>query len=732
MRKILAKTVAAAALFLVLGAPARADLPANLSSLDPNGLVGLADQVRGSPEDLEALAGYIETRYFADAATTRQISPSQWFQLVFRLAERSTPQRRALWADKLCAAFVSDAQVLVGLSMREMCVARDFLHRLGQGQTQDILTGWAAGADLGRLDPNECQSLSVMLGIAGESGNSARARLADAMISKYVANGGQGMSGLTVDNLTCLAGSLTGLRTSDKSQADRVTEAFKAVVGQLGTVMLADPSALAKTPGRQLRQRVAMMGAARDSRGGRVVATWVNGNDEWKTWNAVDLTWLSGDLRTAEGDDAEAARRQLISQFAGTVLADAPSVRSLPCEQWSWLVLRLGRSLTAGEKTAWIGRLHEGYSNDPNTLGGLKAFDAGCLLAALGGLGDSQVPAVAWIWLQHTSDMGSSARQLTEISHLAAGYGGSSQDKAAVVAKLETALEAAGGTYSPARQGEWLGVVKTLVELGEIDKAKQWAMAGYQAALGSDEARAAADAQTLSWAANLLSTASMMDQGYVAYAQVLARLAHEGKLGDSLAAMVDSGGPLGTPETRSIVEAEVADPNGCARLAVAGILSRAYRGTNELAAWKAKLDQRIAAAGDTGDLKAGWLLARAYAETLTQVHPYPLRGKDLLNQALAAAQSPSLRFQAVKALVDGYAAIDRHDQGVALLDSVAGQFDGTEMTSAVQKLRQDTLNGKQQMEQGLLVSKAAQESRNLRAWQDEMSRRAGAAAGGNR
>ncbi len=158
--------------------------------------------------------------------------------------------------------------------------------------------------------------------------------------------------------------------------------------------------------------------------------------------------------------------------------------------------------------------------------------------------------------------------------------------------------------------------------------------------------------------------------------------------------MAKSFGTLNSPETRSIVEAQLVDPQGQPRVELANTLSWAHLRAKQLKQWQSSLEQRIGAAG--GDAKARWLIARAYAESLETVRYglSPLRGKHWLDEALATASSQTCRLEALRQLVEGYGFIGRHDAALALIAGVQDQFATPEGSSAIQTLLSETQQAK--------------------------------------
>ena len=81
------------------------------------------------------------------------------------------------------------------------------------------------------------------------------------------------------------------------------------------------------------------------------------------------------------------------------------------------------------------------------------------------------------------------------------------------------------------------------------------------------------------------------------------------------------------------------------------------------------------------------MIARAHASALEMDDEHPLGGKVWLDQALATAESEERRFQALEILVNGYAKMGKHNAGIALLDSLTGQFSSQDSSAELGTLR---------------------------------------------
>jgi hypothetical protein len=229
-------------------------------------------------------------------------------------------------------------------------------------------------------------------------------------------------------------------------------------------------------------------------------------------------------------------------------------------------------------------------------------------------------------------------------------------------------------------------VVGCYVRLGDTEKAQAWAMKAYVAMVGSEAARASVSPADLARLADLLGQASLTGEGkgFPGYAAVLARFAVEGTL--EVKDPVLLADPLGTDEARKVLRDVLVDSHDQPRLAAAKILAVAYQRAEESGAWRSLLEDKISTGA--GDIKALWLAAKAYTDTLVTDPPNPLRRKMWLDAALAAASSEPVRVAVLEEFVDFYRSVQRPGLGAELLESVAHQF-GAEAAAKLDRLRSD-------------------------------------------
>jgi hypothetical protein len=93
----------------------------------------------------------------------------------------------------------------------------------------------------------------------------------------------------------------------------------------------------------------------------------------------------------------------------------------------------------------------------------------------------------------------------------------------------------------------------------------------------------------------------------------------------------------------------------------------------DMSGWQQFLKEKLQEPALAGDVKAGWLLTRAYAEAAGG-HWDPMSGQPWVQQAMAAAQSEPLRLQCASMLIKAYMQETDYDRAQSLLASVSPQF----------------------------------------------------------
>ncbi len=351
----------------------------------------------------------------------------------------------------------------------------------------------------------------------------------------------------------------------------------------------------------------------------------------------------------------------------------------------------------------------------------LAPEDVDALVGCLAHLDEAQAAEVAVHWL---ANQASSARDeplaLANIAMRAAKV------EPETVAPMMDGLEQMWLESGAAEAGDLDAVEaigQTYRSVGNSEKANQWVMRAYGAVIGSEESRATVEIDQLTRLAVLMREQGLTDvgTGYTAFAAALGVKARDGTLEGRWFRMRNLAAPLGTVETRQILEEELLDAQGNPRQGVAQVLSWTYHHLGEIEAWKDMLDQK--AAQTSGDAKALWLLARSYAQSTVLVEPNPLIGEKWLSQALAASATDTVRLLALDELARGYMMIQKHETAIGLLESVAGQIDTDEGRERFEALQARVQTSAVRAESHRIRDLAIREARAKTAWRSELERR---------
>ena len=427
-----------------------------------------------------------------------------------------------------------------------------------------------------------------------------------------------------------------------------------------------------------------------------VGTTWVASSDSFKSLPLHELAPLA---RMLAGDKAAGGdgRRKILDYLDQEILSDAGKTRSTSCRSWTVITYALRGDFSAEERTRWAEKLLAAFANTDEAVSALKGIDFAYVADALSSLSIASQRRLGQQWVEQHPGYTWPEATRDQMTRLAGVLRHSGQREAAAFLRanwistsadnVEQAFQEANLTWR-----ECVTVARAWQGHGDSAKAQEWAMRAYQMAL----AESPQSDGTLAVIGIALMEAGLAGEGtgdYVDYAAALVKVALSGKLTDAVRyeALCH---PLNSPETRSIVEAQLVDPQGQPRVELANTLSWAHLRAKQLKQWQSSLEQRIGAAG--GDAKARWLIARAYAESLETVRYglSPLRGKHWLDEALATASSQTCRLEALRQLVEGYGFIGRHDAALALIAGVQDQFATPEGSSAIQTLLSETQQAK--------------------------------------
>jgi hypothetical protein len=311
----------------------------------------------------------------------------------------------------------------------------------------------------------------------------------------------------------------------------------------------------------------------------------------------------------------------------------------------------------------------------------MKAADVMSLSSTLGALGDASGKQMVLRWLQLQPSAGRRAMRVWDVLSTAQALG---RSRKAEMAKVLEDLESSNLANPPKDQRGRVIAHGTLSQawlaVGDSVRAKRAAMRCYHEAVGTEDARAETTHMNLDMVAETFQMLDLIgeDKGYVGYAHALARLAREGKLPPGrpwhlcrLLAM-----PLGTKQTREVLEAELLDASGTPRLQVAAMLAWVYRRAGKLRAWIARVDAEIDKTAGQHDLQAMWLLARGHAAATMATRGDPQRAVPWLRRAMAVARSDPARLAVFREMTVFYEQLKWCRTGADILQSVRHQFSG--------------------------------------------------------
>ena len=639
-------------------------------------LTALASRLRGEGDAISAarksLAEYLAGKYLADAESTRSLSCSEWNSLISSLGGDLSDESKSSWVSQLKSSFSGSE-----MGLKDVLSLSYTLRKLDDSKTGEFVASWMSGSESWKDgEASELSSLAVRLrGCDDEAAKAARLSLLDHITAKYVCSTEAARSvscSIWRNFIYGLLGDFTDELKS--SWVSRLRSSFG--VGELNTK---DVLNLSSTLYQLGDQEVASF-----------MAPWVSASADWKSCTAARLSSLAWYLRNGGDDSVESARKSLATHVLSEYLTDSAKIRSISCSVWVGLSYYLSSALSEEDRQLWGDKLCTAFI-DSEVLAGLTSREVNRLIQSLRLLDNSQAVRLVSAWFRDCEDwVNSPVADLLSVGLWSAMN--NVGDKSKIIGDLDDALSGRLGELS---WRHYLYMGNIWLAVPDKAKAQQWVMRGYELAFGTEESRASIDSNSLKFLGQYLDNVELTGEGkaYPAFAAVLAELAKKDELSpDKWWRYGYYAAPLGTPEMRNVLRAELTDANGAPRAAVAKVLAMAYRESGELKSWQGFLDERISST--SGDTKALWLLARSFAESIVPHEVSPLRGKQWLDQALASAESVGVRFEALSEIVNGYADIGKHDTGLQLLDSMSGQFSGTAGAEDVEALKESIKKAK--------------------------------------
>ena len=336
----------------------------------------------------DRLAEHVENKYLADADTIRQMPIGDWTTLTQRLADGLTDQARGTWAEKLYAAFTSDA-ALGKMSFKDCNALTKTLQTLKSPLALTALPRWVEKTTQWQeAAPEELVQLAGGLAQTGEAGKAARALVVDQVERKYLVDAAS-IASVPLATWNSFATSL-GKDLSPQGQAAWAEKLYGAFTSD---------AALAKLASADCNTLAGILQSLGSKQGSTILPLWVEKTKQWRAATPEELVRLVNDI-SRSGEAGRNALAQLLSHVEVTYLAGTAAVTSVTCNQWWDLVRLFAEDLSPDAGRSWVGKLRAAYVDDAKTFAGLTSTDVTALSEALKRLGDPNGAAVITQWLE--------------------------------------------------------------------------------------------------------------------------------------------------------------------------------------------------------------------------------------------------------------------------------------------------------------------------------------------
>ena len=648
----------------------------------------------GGQPAVQRMAGHVQEAYLAQPGATRSVTLGQWQALAGVLAKTLSEGTRAFWAEGLRTAFVEDGETLAGLKLTDVQGLSTALKSLGDEQADAVAAVWVETTSAWQeYGPNALASLANVLSAAGDAGRSARQRLAAHVQQRYLSTSA-GARELGIAGWSELTGRLTQDLTGESriEWAQRIRDAYGGSEAVLLGLNIEELEALCKA-----------LGTLGDAHGPYLVAKYVERSTEWRLrGKPADLLRLM-QLLPGPGANLKAARLRVAAFLADTYLADPQKAHELGVKFWQGAAQLVGEDLSPEECRAWFERIRGTFLETDEAMAAMKTAEFDALVKSVAALDKKEAAGLVLSWLRLKE--GQVAKQADPGALAGLVLLLAEQDPESLkplMDAIEQHFLAVDGRKPLDLVTIW-HLMRIQFAVGNPEKAQAWVLRAYAVRLGTQAARNSIDPPTLGGLAGLMVSAGLTGKGK-GYVEFAATLAAQARNGDLASGSEEMAAPLGTPEARRILEDALivfVNAQENPRLGVAKMLAWAYRNADELDAWRQFIEDKVGSS--EGDVKALWLAAKAYTMTLLPDPPNPLRRKQGLEEALAAALSDPVRLAVLREFADYYKAINRPAVGALMLQSLKHQFSGEAA---------ETIGA---MQAGLQDAEAARQDRNTRA-----------------
>ena len=286
-------------------------------SLEGQDLVGLAISLKAVGESARPararLMERIASRYLGNAATTRELGPVFWSDVVTNLGtDHLSPEARMIWTAKLREAFVSNPGALQSLAPGDVLrLVRAVGLLSGKKTSKQLLSSWGQTVSLDSLGPGDLEYLAVSAGLDKENGEAVRARLREYLDGKYIRRGGA--EDISIRTWHSVAGGdMNGQRRSQ--WAARIQAAFAEDVGVLRSLAQEDVFYLTRC----------MWRLAGDAPASAVLTAWMDAAEPWTNMDSAGLVYIVNSLIVGREAGATEIPRQRLQahrhECIGTIL----------------------------------------------------------------------------------------------------------------------------------------------------------------------------------------------------------------------------------------------------------------------------------------------------------------------------------------------------------------------------------------------------------------------------
>jgi hypothetical protein len=624
---------------------------------------------------------HITAKYLDDLAKAKDVSIDRWADFANCLGGDLPPEGRQLWAFKIRAAFAGTTAAQAALQLGQLSRLVETITRLGDLQAGELAAMVVNSTDTWQSWPVEAtRSLSGMMPATGSGPAQARRRLIDYIGSKFMPDAG-------------------AIRKTPCQEWSRLTEVFGRHMepGTRAQWLQKLRGAFAPSSevvaGLALEEMKDLVGSIRNLGSGdgpEIVAAFVRKTDKWQASKPEDLAWLAEQL-AGSGDGGRSARQRLVDHISANCLATTESIRAIQISQWRTVCQKLGDLLTPELRAAWSAKLRDALAGGDTALRSMKAADVQDLVSAIAILRGPDSAALAASWMENRDAWAAApADVLASLAEVVVTQGSDKEKTASLMTDLDAHFSARHAA-KPLPWGHCDLIKRVWRYAGNMPKARQWALRGYESALGSEQARDAADNGTMMGTAVMLEWIGLTGKGkgYPLFATALVGAAVRDKVNSDVWWLPGSfSKPLGTPETQQTVRAVLLDGDGNPRPIVAKTLGWAYKQYGDFEAWRKYVTDQTELAPDGTDSKALWLLAKAYTEALVPPRIQLALGKGYMDQALGAAKSEAVRVKALADLAMYYRWIDRPGVAIDLLENSKGQL-GDQSLARINEIQAD-------------------------------------------